>query len=167
MRDAEREFTELVAARWTALVRAAALLGCAPADAEDVAQAALTRCYEQWDRVRRAESRDAYVHRVLVNTFIDRTRRRSHAERPTQLDRGDGRVRADDLDVRMDIEAALGRLSRDQRITVVLRYYLDLSEKEAAAALGVPPGTVKSRLARGLAALSTHLAEPSAEGGAS
>jgi RNA polymerase sigma-70 factor (sigma-E family) len=162
----ELEFTELVNSRWATLVRSAMLLGCPPAEAEDVVQAALTRCYQNWRQVRRAESPNAYVHRVLVNTFIDRTRRRSYGEVPVGEPVGaDVAGGAADLDLRMDLASALRVLSDQQRIVVVLRYYLDLSERETAQALGVPAGTVKSRLARGLAALAIELAPDAKESG--
>jgi RNA polymerase sigma-70 factor (sigma-E family) len=154
------EFTQLVGRRWHALVRTAMLLGCSPAEAEDVAQTTLTRCYRHWSRVRSADDPDAYVHRVLVNTFVDTTRRRSRGEVPVATPT-DVVLHDADHDVRLDIERALGRLSTDQRLVVVLRYYLDLSEHQTATVLGVPPGTVKSRLARGLASLAGDLrAEP-------
>ena len=160
------EFTELVNSRWPTLVRAALLMGCPRAEAEDVVQAALTRCFQNWGLIRRAETPDAYVHRILVNTFVDRTRRRSYGEVPVaELRPVDVGGRGTDLDLRMDLDAALRRLSSAQRIVVVLRYYLDLSERETAAALGVPAGTVKSRLARGLAALAVDLAPDPAEPG--
>jgi DNA-directed RNA polymerase specialized sigma24 family protein len=96
------------------------------------------------------------VHRVLVNTFVDTTRRRSRGKVPVASPT-DVVLLGADHDVRLDIERALGRLTTEQRIVVVLRYYLDLSERQAAPVLGVPPGTVKSRLARGLAALAGDL----------
>jgi RNA polymerase sigma factor (sigma-70 family) len=57
------------------------------------------------------------------------------------------------------VAAALARLPRRQRECVVLRYWLDLSEPEIAASLGVAVGSVKSHLHRGRAALETHLEE--------
>jgi DNA-directed RNA polymerase specialized sigma24 family protein len=72
----EDEFSEYVAARWPRLVRSAVLLGCSAAEAEDVVQTALTRCLVSWSRVQRADDRDAYVHRVLINTFTSARRRR-------------------------------------------------------------------------------------------
>ncbi|GAA2156157.1 hypothetical protein GCM10009844_44130 [Nocardioides koreensis] len=65
------EFTEYVAARRTALASTAVLLGCPAADAEDVVQTALLRCFRAWSRVTRAAQPEAYVHRVLVNTLHD------------------------------------------------------------------------------------------------
>jgi RNA polymerase sigma-70 factor (ECF subfamily) len=56
-----------------------------------------------------------------------------------------------------DLRAALRRLSVEQREALVLRYYLDLPLDEIAAIIGVPVGTVKSRLSRGVAGLRSHL----------
>lgn len=55
-----------------------------------------------------------------------------------------------------DLRAALRKLAVDQREVLVLRYYLDLPLEEVAAIIGVPVGTVKSRINRGLAAIRPH-----------
>ncbi|WP_323793091.1 SigE family RNA polymerase sigma factor [Nocardioides sp.] len=154
-RDAE--FSEYVAARWARLVRAAVLLGCSPHEAEDVAQTALTRCLVKWSKVEGADDRDAYVYRVLVNTFTDSRRRRWTSERPT----GEvlepvarGRDATDEVDARDAIDRALAKLADDQRTAVVLRYYLNQTEAQMAQTLRVAPGTVKSRLSRALKAMA-------------
>lgn len=156
MRDRSAvEFGEYAAARWPRLVRAAVLLGCTPHEAEDVVQSALVRCLLHWSRVRTADDRDAYVHRVLVNTLADTHRRRSRSELPAAHlpDRSvsDGTGLVDDRDA---LDRSLARLTVEQREAVVLRYYLHLTEQQMARALGVAPGTVKSRLSRALAALA-------------
>lgn len=154
----DAEFDDFVAARWQRLVRAAVLLGCSSHEAEDVVQTALTRCLVTWSRVRRADDRDAYVYRVLVNTFTDSRRRLWRGEQPTEHlperadDRDDDPTR--DVLVRDSVDRALARLTADQRAAVVLRYYAHLSEVQMASVLGVAPGTVKSRLSRALAALA-------------
>jgi len=156
-----REFDEYVATHWPRLVRAAVLLGCTPTEAEDVVQTALVRCLVAWRRVRAADDRDAYVHRVLVNTFVSSRRRRWHGERPTdQLPEPPGGSGVDagheaGVDDRDAVTRALERLSADQRAVVVLRYYAHLSEQQTAVALGVPAGTVKSRLSRALKVLAS------------
>ena len=148
----EEEFSDFVVPRWTALVRAAVLLGCSPVEAEDIAQSALARCLTSWSKVQRAADRDAYVHRVLVNAFIDARRPKSSRELPVAEVPDAAGPAADD--VRLDVERSLGRLPFDQRTAVVLRYYADLSESQMAVVLGVPPGTVKSRLSRALTSLA-------------
>jgi RNA polymerase sigma-70 factor (sigma-E family) len=153
---------QYVASRWQRLVRSAVLLGCSAAEAEDVVQTALMRCLVHWPRVRRAEDRDAYVHRVLINTFTSSRRRYWTAEKavrtvPEQLVL-ESTAEVDDAD---SIRRSLARLSHDQRAAVVLRYYVNLDEQQMAIALGVAPGTVKSRLSRALRVLAEdpHLAE--------
>jgi RNA polymerase sigma-70 factor (sigma-E family) len=153
----DTEFGEYVAARWTRLVRAAVLLGCSPHEAEDVTQTALTRCLVKWSKVRRADDRDAYVYRILVNTFTDSRRRRWTGERATEEvpepSSWHGQDALDEVDDRDGVERALANLSDDQRAVVVLRYYLNQSEAQMAETLRVAPGTVKSRLARALQAM--------------
>ncbi|MFN7150113.1 MAG: SigE family RNA polymerase sigma factor [Microthrixaceae bacterium] len=149
------EFSEYVAARWSRLVRAAVLLGCSPAEAEDVVQAALMRCLVHWRKVERADDRDAYVHRILVNTFTSSRRRRWTGEQATshvpETPSPDHTVAIDTTDA---VLRSLSRLNRDQRTVVVLRYYGYLSEQQMADTLGVATGTVKSRLSRALKVLA-------------
>ncbi len=146
------EFDEYVVARRTALVRSAVLLGCPEWDAEDVVQSALLRCYRHWRRVVRADRPDAYVYRVLVNTLRDDRARRWHGETPTEVLPDTGHH--PDLTTGLAVRAALGRMRREQREVLVLRYYADLSEADIAAVLGIAPGTVKSRAARALRELA-------------
>jgi RNA polymerase sigma-70 factor (sigma-E family) len=149
--SADDEFAEFAAARWTRFVKSAVLLGCTPAEAEDLAQTALVRCYVAWPKVAAARDRDAYSYRVLLNCHRDSRRRRWWRERPTgevpELPAAD---RTAASDVAVDVERALARLSTPAREAVVLRYYAHLSEQEMAVVLGVAPGTVKSRLSRAL-----------------
>lgn len=108
-----------------------------------------------WSKVRRADDRDAYVHRVLINTFTSGRRRHWMRERPVaevpDLHHDDGTTTYDDADA---ISRSLQRLTPEQRAAVVLRYYAHLSEQQMAGVLGVAPGTVKSRLSRALKILA-------------
>ena len=145
------EFSDYVAARWGRLVRSAVLLGCSPPEAEDIVQSALTRCLLNWSKVRRADDRDAYVHRVLMNTLTSARRRRWTKEIPVselpEFDHDDDTAQYDDLDA---LSRSLRRLSPEHRTAVVLRFYAHLSEQQMAAVLEIAPGTVKSRLSRAL-----------------
>lgn len=158
----DADFSEYAAARWPRLVRAAVLLGCSPAEAEDIVQTALVRCLTSWHRVQRADDPDAYVHKVLINAFTSSRRRRWWGEHPSavlpEAQGADDTTRVDDTDAVM---RALETLGPDQRTVVVLRYYAHLTEQQMAAALGVPAGTLKSRLSRALKALESnpHLAD--------
>lgn len=146
------EFTQYVGARWPTLVRTAILLGCSPHEAEDVTQAALVKCLASWDKVRRAGDRDAYVYRVLVNTHTDSRRRRWWSERPSAVlpERADPDDATSRIEVADAVTRALDALTPPARAVVVLRYYAHLGEQQTAAVLGVPAGTVKSRLSRAL-----------------
>jgi RNA polymerase sigma-70 factor (sigma-E family) len=149
------DFTEYVAARRPRLVRTAVLLGCPEADAEDVVQTALSRCLKAWSRVAKADNRDAYVNRVLVNVLHDARARRWNGELPTQ-DLPDRPAAGEDVAAGLVVRRALATLGIEHREVLVLRFFADLSERQTAEALGVPAGTVKSRTARALAALSAH-----------
>lgn len=162
---AEREYADFVRASWPDLVRAAVFLGAGPHEAEDLAQQTLVRCYSHWSRVSAADNRDAYVYRMLLNQLRDarRTRwwrSRVDVEPDGSVDDATGRVALADA-----VHRALDGLSKSHREVVVLRYFVQLTERQTAEALGVAPGTVKSRLSRSLAhlAASDHLTELSEE----
>lgn len=151
------DFSAYVAQRRPRLVRTVVLLGCPPADAEDVVQAALLKCYRSWPRVAAADHPDAYVHRVLVTTLYDARQRRWNGELPSAdlPDRpGADPAWAEGVAVRR----ALAAMTPEHREVLVLRYFADLSERDTARALGVAPGTVKSRTARALRALAPLVA---------
>jgi len=110
--------------------------------------------------VRRAADPDAYVRRIMINSNRDRFR---GCRVPEQLSESPpdcpGRELADGPDERTELMAALMSLPAGQRAVVVLRYWMDLSEADTAAALGCSIGNVKSQAARALAKLrvSTEL----------
>src|SRR5690348_13876973 len=155
--------------RWPVMVRLGYALTGDVGHAEDLAQAAFARAYASWGRVRRAGDPDAYVRRIVINAHRSRFRRHRVAE---EL-RGDladapGGAAQPGPEERSELLDALGRLGPRQRAVVVLRYWLDLSEAETAAALGCSVGTVKSQASRALATLrkATSLPEQdTVEGG--
>jgi RNA polymerase sigma-70 factor (sigma-E family) len=146
----DREFEEFVTAAWPRLRRASFLLTHHTQDAEDLLQHVLVRAYAAWPRVRRDEAY-AYVHRSLVNAYIDSTRRR----RPTPTEVADRPVSSGEavIDDRSELLDLLGPLTPRERAVVVLRHYLATPEREVAAALGVAPGTVKSTASLAIARL--------------
>ncbi|GAA5146052.1 SigE family RNA polymerase sigma factor [Nocardioides marinquilinus] len=148
--ERDREFEEFVLAAWPRLRRAAYLLAHDAHEAEDLVQTALARSYARWGRVRR-EGAYSYVHRALVNAYIDTGRRR----RPTPSEHLPDAGRAADTSVedRSELVELLAPLSPRERAIVVLRYYLDTPEKDVAHRLGVSPGTVRSTASRALARL--------------
>jgi len=128
-------------------------------DAEDVAQEAMARAALRWSEL--AARPEGWVCRVATNLAIDRYRRRQRPVVPL------GSLVAVDpyLGERMDLCRALAGLSRRQREVVVLRYLVDRSEVEVAAALGCSVGAVKSHGARGLAILRRRLSGPVEDSG--
>lgn len=144
----EQEFEEFVAATWPRLRRAAFLLSHDTHEADDLVQTALTATYVRWHRVRKDDAY-SYVHRAVVNAYIDSTRRR----RPVPVERDpDHPVTADDsLEDRSELVDLLAPLSPRERTIIVWRYYFDAPEAEVAQRLGISTGTVKSTASRALA----------------
>jgi RNA polymerase sigma-70 factor (sigma-E family) len=123
----------------------------------DLVQDVLERVYVKWSRVSRAEQPFAYVRRLAVNTHLNSTRRRvpTLASDPAVLGAavppapdGTETVAAED-----ELWRALALLPARQRAALVLRYYEDCADAQIAEALGCRPATVRSLVARGLAAL--------------
>lgn len=81
--DHDGDFSAYAAARWGTLVRSAVVLGCSFDEAQDLVQTTLMRCYTKWAKVQRADNRDAYVYRILLNCHRDSRRRRWWGEHPT------------------------------------------------------------------------------------
>lgn len=120
----------------------------------DAADEAMLRAYERWDRVGAFTDPGGWAYRVGLNWATSVLRRRRRAPSPP-VERG-----ADETSpvAEPSILAALRELAVGQRSVIVCRYYLGMSEAETAAALNIRPGTVKSRLHRGLHELRDRLA---------
>jgi RNA polymerase sigma factor (sigma-70 family) len=102
---------------------------------------------------------DAWLHRILVRTVYreaERERRRSAGTMhlPVAGADPDGSAALADRDA---LERGFRRLRPEHRAVLVLRHYLGYSDAEAAAAMGIPAGTVKSRLNRAMSALRAEL----------
>jgi RNA polymerase sigma-70 factor (sigma-E family) len=153
-----RSYSEFVTARSERLLRTAFLLTRDWATAEDLLQEAMARAWFAWDRVRDPEP---YVRKVIVTTYITWWRRRRWCgevpagELPEDR-RPDDRFPDDEIqlaDQRDAVWRALARLPAHQRAVIVLRFYEDLTEVQAAEALGCSVGTIKSQASRALARL--------------
>ena len=136
------------------------------ADAADACQEALiavTRNLAKFD----GRSRFAtWVYRIGVNASLDEMRRRQRRPRPDDdavTRRTEAAATGDEGAVvveRLVLDAAIAGLAPEFRAAVVLRDVAGLDYAEIAAALDIPPGTVRSRIARGRAALADALGEP-------
>ena len=158
--ERDEEFREFMHGRWPVMVRLAYALTGDQGHAEEVAQTAFAKAYANWPRVTRAGHPDAYVRQIVINENRNRFRKRRVRELSTD-NLPDTPIPGIDLDGRAALLDALRALGPRQRAVVVLRYWLDLTETETAAALGCSVGTVKSQASRALATLrtNTHLVE--------
>lgn len=150
-------FEDFYRAEWASLVRAVSFTLGDRELARDSTDEAMARAYERWDQVAEMANPAGWTFRVAVNFARNRVRRRLiERNRPQHAD-----GRQPDLDGVADpaVARAVARLPLDQRAVVVLRFYLDWATDDVAAALGIAPGTVKSRLHRGLRRLETTLRE--------
>ncbi|HTZ45505.1 MAG TPA: SigE family RNA polymerase sigma factor [Jatrophihabitans sp.] len=142
---------EFVSTHSRSLLRAAWLLTGDWATAEDLVQTTLIATWRRWEAI---DSPEIYVRRVLTNTYLSSRRRRWTGERPVaDLPELPGPDAYGSSDTRHALTAALATLPAQQRAVVVLRYFLDLSEAQAAASLGCSVGNVKSQSSRALAKL--------------
>ncbi len=157
---ADAEFTDFMHGRWSQLVRLGYGLTGDLQLAEDLAQTAFARAYASWSRVRRADNPDAYLRRIVVNANKNRFRKLRVSETLTPAVPDLTRA-ADNTDQRHDrdlLMTALMQLPYGQRAAVVLRYWMDMTETEAAAVLGCSAGNVKSQASRALAKLRSNSA---------
>ena len=153
----EDELVDFVAACAPGWQRLACLLTGNWHDAEDVVAASVVRLYKAWPRVATADDPHAYAHRVVVNES-NRWLRRSRRVLPlTVLSRETAEI--DDLAGREAMWEAIKALPTRQRAVVVLRYYLDWSERDIAVVLKCSPGTIKSQSSKALARLRAELTD--------
>jgi RNA polymerase sigma-70 factor (ECF subfamily) len=155
-------FSELVRRHVGRMYGAARLILRDDERAEDATQEALVAAWRDLSALRDPDLFEAWLHRLLVRACYREARReRRHgliAARvemidPVEMDRSGSLADRDQL------EAGFRRLDTDQRTLIVLTYYLGLEPLEAARALGLPHGTVKSRLHRARQALRAALEE--------
>lgn len=157
MRDVE-DFEDFVAARGDSLVRFAMMLCGDPHRAEDLVQTALARVYPRWGRVSAMDQPVAYLKTVLVHDHLRWWRRRSSGELPVaELREVPTADPSTALAARDAAWRLLGRLPRQQRAVLVLRYYEDLPDTEIAAILRCKPASVRSLASRALATLREAL----------
>ncbi|MEV0716546.1 SigE family RNA polymerase sigma factor [Asanoa sp. NPDC050611] len=151
------EFDAFVRSRTSSLLRSAFLLTGDQHLAEDLVQNALIRTHRSWRNLHQTGNAEAYTRKVMYHLQVSWWRRGKVVENlaadvPEAPRGGD---HAHTTTVRLTLQAALLRLTNRQRAVLVLRFFEDRSEAEAAELLGVSVGTVKSQTARALARLRT------------
>lgn len=155
-------FAELARAAVVRLDQAARLILRDPELARDAVQEGLIRAWRDLPRLRDPDRFDAWLYRLTVNSCIDITRRRRR--RPMEVELmpihapavSDVASRLADRDL---VDGVLRHLDERERAIVVLHYYVEMPLTEVAATLGIPTGTVKSRLHRALGAMRVAIAE--------
>lgn len=148
----DEDYTAFVALSYRSLLRTAYLLVGDRGHAEDLAQTALVKTYTAWPRLRDPERAEAFARTTLVRATLRWRSRRWHGELPSAAL---PEVAVTEDASLLDVRRALATLPPGQRAVLVLRFLDDLSEAQTAHLLGISAGTVKSRTARGLAALRT------------
>ncbi len=140
---------------WPQALRAAYLVTHDAQAAEDIAQESFLAAIRALDRFDGRRPFGPWLHRIVVNRAIDWSRARALR---AEVELGDDVAgRGARSEIADDTLAALGRLSPEHRAVIVMRYLLELTPGEIAAALDLPRGTVNSRLRRGLDALQEEL----------
>jgi RNA polymerase sigma-70 factor (ECF subfamily) len=150
------EFAEFFSAEYPGLVRGLWLLTADLAESEELAQEAMARAFERWDRVGRMDSPGGYVYRAAVN--LNRKRVRHLAVRARRLV---ATLPREDpvgyVEVGWDLTQAIGSLSRGQREAFMLIEWFGMSPEEAGSLLGITPASVRSRVHRARAILRRRL----------
>jgi RNA polymerase sigma-70 factor (sigma-E family) len=153
--DADRAVTVMYGEHYGSLVRMAALLVGDVAMAETVVQDSFVAMHSAWRRLRNGESALAYLHQCVVNRSRSALRHQSatgrHTARLVPCLRSTGRETPPLLE--FAVVRALRTLPLRQREALVLIYCGDLTEAQAASAMGIKPGAVKSHLAGAIEAL--------------
>jgi RNA polymerase sigma factor (sigma-70 family) len=160
---------ETIVRRYQGLAfRTAYLLCGSAADAEEAAQDGFVKAYRALGRFRRGAPLRPWLLRIVGNQA--RNRRRAAGRREALALRAAGQDRPGDAvpspeaalisgEERSSLLAAVNALSEEHRLAIACRYFLELSEEETAATLGIRRGTVKSRLSRALDRLRESLEE--------
>jgi RNA polymerase sigma-70 factor (ECF subfamily) len=121
--------------------------------AADATDEAMARVFQHWRSVQTYDNQPGWAYRVGLNWARSRMRKRRREVLTDVFPQASIEVRMSDP----DLDRAVKALPLDTRAVVILRHYLDWSTDEVAAALGIRPGTVKSRLHRAMNDLRNDL----------
>jgi RNA polymerase sigma-70 factor (sigma-E family) len=147
------------------LVRFARVLTGDRGLAEDIVQDVLTRLVAEPERFGRVADLDAYLRRMVANSYVSWGRKWFRI-RPTEVlpePRSAASEPHNEVLDRDELRSALAKLPRRQRAVIVLRFYEDMSDIEIAALLGCSQGTVRSHASRALSALRLDIGDMQGE----
>jgi len=150
--DPKTQFRQLYDQEYNSVFRAIRSVVLETAAAEDLTQETFVRAYRARSRYRPTAPPGAWLRRIGINLAISHLRRQKLARfLPARLYVAPDRRDYDRAEARDVVEKALTALSPKLRAAVVLHYYEGLTREEIAEALGVPAGTVASRIAKAVA----------------
>ncbi|HUA31469.1 MAG TPA: SigE family RNA polymerase sigma factor [Streptosporangiaceae bacterium] len=158
--EADLAITQMYHAEYRSLVRMAAMLVGDTGTAEEVVQDSFIAMHAAWRRLRDADKALHYLRRSVVNRSRSVLRHRVVVDKHLPKGEPDMPSAEQSAIIRLErsaVVAALLTLPDRQREALVLKFYLDLSEEEVAAAMKISRGAVKSHTARGKAALRSIL----------
>jgi RNA polymerase sigma-70 factor, ECF subfamily len=159
-RGSEEAIEALFRTHWSRAWRSAYLIVHDGAAAEDIAQEAFLAAIRALDRFDRRRPFGPWLHRIVVNRAIDWARARAlRREVGSEVDEEPAPPHSGEAGYSDDVVAALRSLAAEHRAVIVMRYLLEYTPGEIAAALELPRGTVNSRLRRGLDRLGERLRE--------
>jgi RNA polymerase sigma-70 factor (ECF subfamily) len=180
----QAQFTEQAMEFMPSLYAAALRMTRNPADAEDLVQETYLKAYRAWHTFQQGTNLKAWLYRILTNTFINSYRSKKRRPEQTELDEVEdlylyrrlggleaaaaGRSAEDevmDLFTDDDVKKAIEALPEQFRLAVLLADVEGFSYKEIAEILGIPIGTVMSRLHRGRKGLQKALVDFGAQRG--
>lgn len=147
------DFASFYRSQWQEVYRPLAVVLRNPDLARDATNEAMARALRKWNKVKGLANQAGWVYRVAHNWAIDQIRKESRLRPLTKASEPAWQPSVPDPEV----FRAVNSLPNDQRTVVVLRLVEDWSVEEVAEALGVPSGTVKSRLSRALDKLREEL----------
>ena len=133
------------------------------ADADDLCQTALERALKARDQWQEGTRLDAWMYRIIRNSWIDEARartRRAQTFVPEEAGAGVGAAAHEDIERQVElrqVDRAMAELPSEQREVIALVLVEGLAYREAAEILGIPIGTLTSRLTRGRQALVRRL----------
>ncbi|HXN91950.1 MAG TPA: sigma-70 family RNA polymerase sigma factor [Candidatus Sulfotelmatobacter sp.] len=150
--DPKTQFRQLYDQEYRSVFRAIRAVVLDPSAAEDLTQETFVRAYRARNRYTPTAPPGAWLRRIGINLAISHLRRQKLARfLPARLYVAPDRRDYDRAEARDVVEKALTALSPKLRATVVLHYYEGLTREEIAQVLGVPAGTVASRIAKAVA----------------
>ncbi len=150
--QSERLFVETVREKRQVMWRVAFHILRSEADAEDAVSSAVEAVWRRLDRVRRADALPAYLMRSVINAAHDELRRRKHT---TPIEPLEDVLTAPEE--KRSVADYVSGLEEKYRLPLLLKFDEEMQEKEIAAILHIPRGTVSSRICRGLELLRKEM----------